>query len=375
MASIRKREWTTPKGEPRQAWVCDYFDQHGKRRLKTFAKKKDADRWATQALHEVAQGTHTAESTSITVAAACEDWLRRAELEGREPATISQYRQHADLHIKPRIGNLRLAKLTRPGMEKLRDELLEAHSRSMAKKIMQSVTMLLSEAERRGNVARNVARGVKVDIGGRHKRKLRVGVDLPTKQEVAKLLENAEGRWRPLLIVACLCGLRASELRGLPWSNVDLEERKLHVRQRADRFNVIGSPKSSAGEREIPLSPMVVNALREWRLACPKSDLDLVFPNGNGNVENLGNIKRAINPLQVRLGIKNEKAKAKYGMHAFRHFCASFLIDQGFAPKRVQTILGHSSITMTFDTYGHLFPNEQDDFERLEEAERGLRLA
>lgn len=54
------------------------------------------------------------------------------------------------------------------------------------------------------------------------------------------------------------------------------------------------------------------------------------------------------------MGVVNDNGRPKYGLHALRHFCASWLIEQGFTPKRLQTILGHSSIQMTFDVYGHL---------------------
>ena len=93
-----------------------------------------------------------------------------------------------------------------------------------------------------------------------------------------------------MLLTAIFTGLRISELRGLRWDDVDLKRAELHVRQRADRYNSIGPPKSEAGERIIPLPPMLVNALREWKLACPKGELGLVFPNGDGNVESYVNI-------------------------------------------------------------------------------------
>ena len=48
-------------------------------------------------------------------------------------------------------------------------------------------------------------------------------------------------------------------------------------------------------------------------------------------------------------------------MHSFRHAAASLFIEQGFSPKRVQALMGHATIQMTFDTYGHLFPTEEDD--------------
>ena len=73
--SVRKREWTTAKGEAKTAWVCDYFDQNGVRRLKTFDLKKAADDFAATARTEIKAGIHTADSASITVAEAGRLWL------------------------------------------------------------------------------------------------------------------------------------------------------------------------------------------------------------------------------------------------------------------------------------------------------------
>jgi integrase len=202
-------------------------------------------------LFQVKTGTHTPESASITVAEAAEDWIKRAELEERERATIAQYRQHVDLHIVPLIGNVKLAKLTAPGMREVRDKLLEFLSRSMAKKVLGSIKSVLKDAQSRGNVSQNVAQGVSIKMEKRHKRKIEVGVDLPTKDEARNILATVEGRWRPLLVTAIFTGLRASELRGLSWDAVDFRKKEVHVRQRADRYNQTGSPKSHAGERRL----------------------------------------------------------------------------------------------------------------------------
>ena len=89
MASIRKRTWKT--GDTvKTAWVVDYFDQHGKRHLKTFRQKKDADRWLVAARSEVQHGTHTAASNSITVEQAGEMWIAEAETDGLDRGTILQ---------------------------------------------------------------------------------------------------------------------------------------------------------------------------------------------------------------------------------------------------------------------------------------------
>jgi len=84
--------------------------------------------------------------------------------------------------------------------------------------------------------------------------------------------------WRPLIATAIFTGMRASELRGLLWSNGEFDAGLIRVRQRADRYNRLGMPKSKAGRREIPMAPLVANTLREWKLACPTTALDLVFP-------------------------------------------------------------------------------------------------
>ena len=127
-------------------------------------------------------------------------------------------------------------------------------------------------------------------------------------------MHAATGRARPILLTLIFTGLRSSELRGLRWIDVDLKRGELHVRQRADRYNAIGKPKSESGDRTIPLGPLALNVLKEWKLACPKGGLGLVFPNGKGNIEEHGNIiKRILAPVQVAAGVVNAKGGAKYG--------------------------------------------------------------
>jgi integrase len=187
------------------------------------------------------------------------------------------------------------------------------------------------------------------------------------------------GPWRAILLTAIFTGLRASELRGLRWADVDLKGNELHVRQRADRYNVIGTPKSESGERTIPLPPIVANVLREWKLVCPRTDGDLVFVSARGQVWSLsGIVAYGFHPAQVRAGVVTATGKAKYGgLHSLRHFYASWCINRqadgglGLPSKLVQERLGHANITMTADVYGHLFPRG-DDGSELEAAEKSL---
>jgi integrase len=230
---------------------------------------------------------------------------------------------------------------------------------------MTSLKGILKQAKL-AHLAADVAR---IETGGRHKRRLEIERDIPSAGEVRTLLAAATGYNRALLAVAVFCGLRASELRALRWADVDLDGRQLHVRQRADKWAAVGPLKSGTSYRQIPLAPFVVNTLKEWRLACPGDGL--VFGNGRGNVETLANIWKRLAPVQVAAGIVGPDGKAKYGLHAFRHFFASWLIDQGFGPKRVQALMGHGGIQITLDTYTHLWPQE-DDHERFAAGELAL---
>jgi integrase len=382
MASVRKRKWKS-SGETHTAWVVDYVDQKRDRHIKTYATKKAADQALIKLGGEVQRGVHTADSESVTVADACRLWIERAEIEGLERSTVRGYRQHVDLHIVPAIGAVKLSRLTAPRVEGFKDDLLRQLSKPMARKVMNSLRGVLAEAMRRGVVAQNVAREIKMGKRGRHSRKLEFGVDIPTKDEIRAMLGKVTPTWRPLLVTAIFTGLRASELRGLTWEDVRLGEAVIRVRQRADRWNTIGAPKSEAGHRHVMIPPLVVNTLKEWKLRCPRrkrdkddaGELILAFPNGAGNVETLTHLAhRFFGPLQAACEITRTVGTAedgspirrpRYGLHGLRHFYASWLIDQGLPTKRVQYLMGHSTIAMTLDTYGHLFPATDDEVAKL----------
>jgi len=205
--------------------------------------------------------------------------------------------------------------------------------------------------------------------------------------ELNAVIEKAAGRWRPFIITAIFTGMRASELRGLPWRDVDLDAGVIHVRQRADAWNNIGPPKSKAGKHDIPLAPIIVNALKQWKDDCPKGLLDLVFPNGAGNIESLTNVwKKFWIPLQIDCGMTIDTGKkddngspmleSRYGFHALRHAAASLFIQYlKWSPKRLQTVMGHSSVRMTFDLYGHLFDDIEKDRADLATIEAAIRAA
>ena len=367
MASIQKR---VSKRTGKFTWRVDYKDAQGVRRAKSFDKKGDATDWKTKVENELKNGIHTPDSISPTFSDAAKLFLQRAERDNLENSTIRQYRSHLDIHLLPKLGGTKLSKITAPMLEVVFDNLeREGRSRAMVCKLLTTLRGVLSEAQRRGLIAHNAALVVK----RRLTRRGNGSQVFPTKQELNAIITCAEGRWRPLFMTLIFTGIRSSELRGLTWQNVDIERGVLQINQRADKWNKLGPPKSAAGYRTVPLAPMLRAELESWRAKCPESAFDLVFPNGSGNVESLCNIhRRGFVPLLKRLGIINENGKHPFRMHDLRHAAASLLIEEGLSPKWIQTVLGHSSIQMTYDTYGHLWEDHETDQAAVAAIERNL---
>jgi integrase len=308
-----------------------------------------------------------------------------------------------DLHIKPFLGNLKLSALTRATVKKFRNDLIASgRSRVMAKKVVSSLGAILQDAQSANRVSQNVVHAEAQQnksaarrrrmVEKRQERKIEEGVDYPTKDELYRMLavssvSDRRGRrsavdpvtlpqrpipqWHALVVTAVFSGLRASELRALPWPNVEFvgdDKIIIKVRQRADRWNDIEEvTKSKSSKRDVEIVvPYAVNTLRAWRDMCPQGPRNLVFPNTKGNVETLPTIhNRGLAPLQRAAGIVSTTKGPKYGMHSLRHVAASLWIDLGYNPKRVQELMGHATIAMTLDTYTHLWKDHGHDEEAV----------
>jgi integrase len=332
-------------------------------------------------------------NATVTVTEAAQYWLQRAELDGLERSTLKQYREHADLHIRPKLGMLKLSHLSRPMIEAFKDELLTTRSRALTKAVLVSLKGIFKEARRRGLIAHDPAADVTVRMARRHKER----VVIPGRQEIGILITKAAEKWPmtrvrtangelkvtpccwyPLIVTAALTGLRCSELRGLTWEHVDFAVGVIRVRQRADLKNVIGPPKSEAGRRDVPMSPAVTNTLKTWKLACPVTKLNLVFPSSQGGIIMNATIHHsAWGPLQHACALVKPRLDAagapmldkdgvavtvpRYTFHSLRHFAASAFIEMHWSPKKVQSVMGHSSIQVTYDVYGHLLGASGED--------------
>ena len=127
------------------------------------------------------------------------------------------------------------------------------------------------------------------------------------------------------------------------------------------------------------MAPLALTVLKAWNVSCPLSKQKLVFPTKTGEVIAGSNLHRQCwRPLLRDIGLvdlkvdaetKEEIEKPRYTFHCLRHTAASLFIEHGWTPKKLMTVMGHSSIQMTFDLYGHLWKTPEDDAKAMAEIQ------
>jgi integrase len=362
MAKIRTR--ILPSGK--RVFVADFKDQNGKRRNKNFDRKREAEAFLDEVKRQKRSGEFVMDDDSVTVASAANTYLASAAVRSLEANTQAPYEQHVRLYIRPLIGNVLLTQLTERKVYEFLDDVVEQCSASMAKKVLGTLNRIIKDAQRRGLVGRNIVS----DKGIKAPRVEPFIKRMPEKAELSALFSNTEGYARALLLTATLTGMRQGELRALTWDHVLFEERLIRVRRAGRSNGTVKGTKTHKGYRDIPISRALVRHLKEWKLACPKGEKNLVFPNGKGNMESPSNIRnRIFIPAMQRIGLAPmevnedgvEVPRPAFRFHDLRHAAAALFIEQGGNPKRIQDLMGHKSIQLTFDTYGYLFRDAEAD--------------
>ncbi|MFB2563477.1 tyrosine-type recombinase/integrase [Rhizobium sp. IMFF44] len=399
MAKITKRTWESASGEKREAWVFDYVDQHGKRAKKQFAKKRDAEAFRLDVEGKISRGEQSIEGDKMTVADVCAGYVKALKAEvGLNQVTEHYYRttkgqlynyvcpdsKEAKEHkAKQReeerrkfdkgIGNLKLPKCTRPIVIQFRNDLRAADVKVVTtRRILGSLSRAMKWARDNGYLlTANPAERISVKAAKSERGKQKPKVVMPTKEEYKLARDLAKGSLAIRLRVAAETGLRASEMYALQWGDVSFNAGELSVSRRADAQGEEDVTKSEAGERVIPLSTSMVTELKAWQDQAKahaeakgksvESDT-LIFPNARGNfIDHRNMLEREFKPLLALAAEKAKEAKVKFKpfrWHSLRHFAISTWIEKGFQPKEVQTMAGHSTLAVTMDIYGDIFPKE-----------------
>jgi integrase len=172
--------------------------------------------------------------------------------------------------------------------------------------------------------------------------------------EVEKLLDKMHFHYRIAALTAIETGLRANELWGLTWNDIDFNDNVIRVRHSLWRGRLY-EPKTKTSKRNIDISPTLALKLKEWKLGCHKNEMNIVFPSREGHPVNHNNFSRGY----FKKALKQTELKP-VTWHSLRHTNASIRIMANQNPKYISEQLGHSSIKITFDLYGHLFKKDEE---------------
>jgi integrase len=262
------------------------------------------------------------------------------------------------------IGDVRLNDITVRTIEDFLDGVIRAgRTRKTATEIKGSLSLFLQFAKREGYLGINHARDTKIEA---HSGKRKAKIVIPTKALVFAIIDSATEEDAIAIMFSALTGLRASEQWAVRYKHIDFVRRRVTVETRLDaKTRKEGRLKSPAAYREVPISKKLLKALTTWRSkASAQGDNDLLFRDSSGHYVSHGNFKQFhfdnyYNKALERLPVDARKPP-RPRWHDLRHFAVSCWIHAGLNNKTVQTYVGHANIQTTMDTYGHLFPDQDD---------------
>lgn len=373
---IRKRSWRDDSGSVREAWQVDLIDQFGNRIRRQRSTRKAAEELGRSLEKSIALGSYNRASETRLLrdkAFEYEQHLEARHAAGIRMTTKSLFGMRGHLHnyilanpktkrnvrckadFKEGIGGLKLSAITPGVVTQFRDNMIATGlSPKTTRMIIATLHHLFEWARVKDLVSYNPASKIRVYAP----RNYGSGkVLIPKKEDVYKIINNAEGALRLRIIIAATVGVRAGELHALRWRHLvtDGTEVGIRVEIRVDAWGEEDGQgaKTRAGNRTIPISQSLYQELTRWRARTRyAADSDLLLPNSRGRYHNHDQLrKREFYPLLDRLRI------ARFRWHAFRHFAISTWIEEGLPPKVIQTFAGHSSLDITMNRYGHMFPS------------------
>lgn len=371
-----------------KTWTIVYYvtDENGKRRQKWkggFRTKKEAERELARITHALHTGTYV-EPSRMTVAEYLRYWLENYAKTNVAPSTYSRYRIIVEGHLIPALGGYRLSNLQPHLIQQYYTDALQSGRRDgkggLSKRTVLHHHRVLREALQHAvrwqMIVRNPADAVEPP---RPEREERPFLD---SQQVALLLQKAEGsRLYVPILLAVTTGMRRGEILALRWQDVDFDKATATVVRnliRAEGKLEFGEPKTPRSRRTVTLPPITVEALRrhkvqqareKLRLGPAYEDYGLVCAQTNGKPYDPREFSKAFTRLAKRAGFPNLR------FHDLRHTHASLLLRGGIHPKVVSERLGHSTVSITLDTYSHVVPSLQQEAARAVDEDLRAALA
>jgi integrase len=352
MGTIRRRE----SGR----YQARYRGPDGRERARTFRRKEDARAWIAAGESAKQRGDWIdPRAGALPFSEYAESWFN-AKADVR-PRTLINVRGRLDNYVLPRFGHRRLASIQ---PSEVREWVADLTRSALAAETVKAIYLTLAQVMRTAYIDRLIGRSPCM------------GIQLPkatpgeeprflSPTEVARLAETITPRYRAVIYTAAYAGLRAGEITALKRSRLDLARGTLDVTEAFSevRGALVAGP-TKTGKRRTLLIPQFLSELLAEHLHAYGSS-DYVFTSARGGpVRHRNFSRRHFRPAVAAAGLPHELR-----FHDLRHTCAAILIATGANLQEVKTYLGHSSIRVTSDRYGHLFPTAAEAMrERLQQA-------
>lgn len=353
MARRRYQKGTILFSERRQVWLGRYREdviQADGTTVRTrpqivLGTKKElpTQRLAARKLDEVLSriNAFSYQPTRIATVAEFAKRFREEVLAKRKPSTIVSANSHFEAHILPQLGKLRLDQIG-PENQQIFINSLDGASRKTVLNILSTLSAMLTTAKNWGYSTREVElkRLVLPD------RNSYVAPHF-TRSQVESILGLAQDPWRTLFIVLAMTGMRAGEILGLQWGDIDFDHSCIHIRRSA-WYGKVQSTKSKTSSAPITLPEALASVLSAFKSEWKPNGQGFLFTTRNGRPPSSNKVvEYQLWPILDALNIP------RCGLHAFRHSVASFIVDAGYSPEVAQQQLRHSNARTTL-RYVHL---------------------
>ena len=363
-------------------------DTNGKRNYKNqrvTGTKKDAQEVLTSMLRKLDTGDLLLEPTAMTLAEYLEYWLETSAKSRVSEKTFYMYSDMMRRYVCTKLGKIKLTKLEPNQIQGLYTEMQVG---GLSARTVRYTHMVLKHALKQSVKWRMASRNPAdyVDLPGHQTKEAKV----MDEHQVEQFLDHAKSN-RMYVYFALLLGtgMRPGEGLGLRWQDFDAIYRNLTISQAVTMVKntpKIVKPKTKKSRRSLVLPDHLVSLLLSYKPAEAK-ETDLIFASQAGTPLSIKNInRRYFKPLLQDLNfgdITDNKFKPWYRLYDLRHTHATMLLKAGVHPKIVSERLGHSSITLTLDTYSHVLPSMQDEaakkinqlmFNKLSEGEQSIAM-
>jgi len=403
-ARLQDKSALTPMGKPRQA-SSRWFDGLA-----------DAKGWLEDKRHQKRTVGTISVDRSINVGEACDAWLKVAReigVDGRnaiQETTAEHYEGLIKRYIKPTMGQIAIADLTKPMVSIWRDALAMDKSKSIARRSLGALKMVLEYYSGIGAIPINPSAGVKMAAGKDAPMPAPAdGDDLDAKPveqymspeivrhmldtldmvaETGSMAADKAGRgmgdhqrrqrrqayakYRALIYVLIASGIRIGEACALQWRHVLWDERAISVEQAYKRTSKgkpkIGLPKSAASTRHVTLDNATMAILRALYEAVPDRKARSYVFASDKPISPLNFANRCWNLMMVECGFVDKAGNRHWSLHDCRHYHASLLIGERRDIQQVADRLGHANTVVTQTVYQHLFKSRKGLNNRLDEG-------